>query len=190
LTEEQVATFKSADEWQLWLNEHHGQLEGIWLRIAKKNSSIVSLTYAAAVEVALCYGWIDAQKKPESKESWLQRFVSRAPKSIWSKINREKAIQLIAEGRMNAAGLAAIQKAKDCGRWEAAYDSPATSSVPPDLQAALLERPAALAFFEKLDRANRYAVIWRVQTAKRPETRVRRIEQLVEMLARGDKIHA
>jgi uncharacterized protein YdeI (YjbR/CyaY-like superfamily) len=148
-----------------------------------------SLSYKEALEVALCYGWIDGQKKPESEQAWLQRFVARSSKSIWSKINRENALALIASGEMKATGLEAIENAKKNGRWDAAYDSPSRATVPADFQAALDANPQAAAFFKTLDRANRYGVLWRIQTVKKAETRTRKIEQFIAMLEMGEKIH-
>jgi len=148
-----------------------------------------SVSYKEALEVALCYGWIDGQKRPESDEAWLQRFITRASKSIWSKINREKALALIASGEMQAAGLEAIENAKRNGRWYAAYDSPSGATVPADFQAALDANQRAAAFFKTLDRANRYAVLWRIQTVQKAETRARKIRQLIEMLESEERIH-
>jgi uncharacterized protein YdeI (YjbR/CyaY-like superfamily) len=147
------------------------------------------VSYKEALDVALCHGWIDGQKKPEDEKTWLQRFVPRSDRSLWSKINREKALALIASGEMKAAGLEAIEAAKKNGRWEAAYDSPSGAEVPRDLQAALDGNARAMAFFEKLDRANRYAVLWRIQTVKKAETRARKIREFVGMLERREKIH-
>jgi uncharacterized protein YdeI (YjbR/CyaY-like superfamily) len=147
------------------------------------------VSYMEAVEVALCYGWIDGQKRPESEQTWLQRFVSRSGKSIWSKINRDKALALIVGGEMKAAGLEAIENAKRDGRWDAAYDSPSGATVPGDFQAALDANLKATAFFKTLDRANRYAVLWRIQTVKKAETRARKITQFIAMLEREEKIH-
>ena len=155
----------------------------------RRDRTIRSVSYAEALEVALCYGWIDAQKKPESEQAWLQRFTPRRAKSIWSKINREKAAVLIKAGRMKPAGLEQVDLAKKDGRWDAAYDSPRGAGVPEDLQAALNKNARARAFFETLDRANRYAVLFRIQTAKKAETRARRIQEYVEMLARHEKFH-
>jgi uncharacterized protein YdeI (YjbR/CyaY-like superfamily) len=181
--------FKSKDDWALWLEKNHGKSPGLWLRLAKKDSGMRSVSYKEALDVALCYGWIDGQKKPEDEKTWLQRFVPRSDKSIWSKINREKGLGLIACGDMKAAGLEAIEKAKKNGRWEAAYDSPSGATVPEDFQAALARNARAQAFFEKLDRANRYALLWRIQTVKKAETRARKIREFVGMLERGEKIH-
>jgi uncharacterized protein YdeI (YjbR/CyaY-like superfamily) len=184
-----IRLFKSKQDWSAWLENNHRKSPGLWLRLAKKSSGLLSVTYKEALEVALCYGWIDGQKKPESDEAWLQRFLPRGSKSLWSKINREKALALIKCGEMKPAGLEAIESAKKNGQWEAAYDSPSRSTVPPDLQAALDANPRAKAFFETIDRVNRYAVLWRIQTVKKAETRTRKIEQFIAMLERGEKIH-
>ena len=184
-----VRLFKSKKDWAVWLEKNHGKSSGLWLRVAKKDSGVRSVSYKEALDVALCYGWIDGQKKPENEKTWLQRFLQRSSKSIWSKINREKALGLIASGDMKAAGLEAIENAKKNGRWEAAYDSPSGAAVPKDFQDALDGNARARAFFESLDRANRYAVLWRIQTVKKAETRARKIRDFVEMLERGEKIH-
>lgn len=181
--------FKSKKDWAAWLEKNHRTSGGLWLRLAKKGSGLASVSYQEAVEVALCYGWIDGQKRPENEQTWLQRFVGRSKKSIWSKINREKAQALIASGEMKDAGLEAIESAKKDGRWEAAYDAPSMATVPDDFQAALDANPKAASSFKTLDRANRYAMLWRIQTVKRAETRARKIEQFVSMLERGEKIH-
>jgi uncharacterized protein YdeI (YjbR/CyaY-like superfamily) len=184
-----IRLFKSKQDWAIWLDKNHRTSTGLWLRLAKKSSDLRSVTYKEALEVALCYGWIDGQKKPESEAAWLQRFLPRGSKSLWSKINREKALAMIASGEMKPAGLEAIESAKKNGPWEAAYDSPSKSTVPDDFQAALNANPQAKAFFEIIDRTNRYAVLWRIQTAKKAETRVKKIEQFIAMLERGEKIH-
>jgi uncharacterized protein YdeI (YjbR/CyaY-like superfamily) len=185
----EIRLFASQAVWTAWLEKNHRKPEGIWLRLAKKDSGLRSVTYAEALEVALSYGWIDGQKRPESEEAWLQRFVPRSAKSIWSKINREKANALIASGKMKAAGLAAVEAAKKDGRWQAAYDSPKASTVPEDFQAALSMNKRAGEFFASLDGANRYAVLFRIQTVKKPETRARKIREFVEMLERNQRIH-
>jgi uncharacterized protein YdeI (YjbR/CyaY-like superfamily) len=159
------------------------------LEIARAGALEATIGYDEAVEIALCYGWIDGQKKAKDAMCWLQRFTPRRPRSLWSKVNRARAEALIAAGRMQPSGQAEIDRAKADGRWDAAYDSARTAAMPADLQAALDAQPKAGAFFSTLDAANRYAVLWRVQTAKKPETRARRIETLVAMLARGEKIH-
>jgi uncharacterized protein YdeI (YjbR/CyaY-like superfamily) len=184
-----VRLFKSRQEWAAWLKKNHRKSTGLWLRLARKDSRLRSVSYKDALEVALCHGWIDGQKRPESEEAWLQKFIARSSKSIWSKINREKALSLIASGEMSAAGLEAIENAKKNGRWEAAYDSPSGATIPSDLQAALDANRQAAAFFKTLDRANRYAVLWRIQTAKKRETRERKIRELIEMLQSEEKIH-
>jgi uncharacterized protein YdeI (YjbR/CyaY-like superfamily) len=181
--------FRSARAFETWLRKNHSASEGVWLEIAKPGAAQATVSYAEAVEIALCYGWIDGQKKAQDATYWLQRFTPRRPRSIWSKVNRARAEALVAAGRMQASGQAEIDRAKADGRWDAAYDSARTAAVPADLQAALDAQPKAAAFFSTLNAANRYAVLWRVQTAKKPETRARRIETLVAMLARGDKIH-
>jgi uncharacterized protein YdeI (YjbR/CyaY-like superfamily) len=181
--------FPNQKAWEAWLRTNHATSSGVWLRLAKKGSPVQSVSYAEALEAALCYGWIDAQKKPESEHAWLQRFTLRRPKSIWSKVNREKAAALIKAGRMRPAGLDQVARAKQDGRWDAAYDSPANAEVPDDLAAALDRNAPAKAFFQTLDRANRYAVLWRIQTVKKAETRARRIREFVAMLERHEKLH-
>jgi uncharacterized protein YdeI (YjbR/CyaY-like superfamily) len=184
-----IRLFKTKQDWAAWLDKNHRTSTGLWLRLAKKSSDVRSVTYKEALEVALCYGWIDGQKKPETDAAWLQRFLPRGGKSLWSKINREKASALIANGEMKPAGLEAIENAKKNGQWEAAYDSPSGAIVPDDFQAALDTHPRARAFFETIDRANRYAMLWRIQTVKKAETRARKIEQFIAMLEKGEKIH-
>jgi len=184
-----VRLFQTQNDWAEWLEKNHQQPEGLWLRIAKKDSRIKSVSYAEALEIALCFGWIDGQKKPENDKTWLQRFVPRSEKSIWSKINREKAEALIKSGRMRPAGLKAVECAKANGRWEAAYDSFSRASVPQDLQTALDQHPKAKAFFAELDSANRYAILFRIQTAKKSETRARKIQEFINMLKRHETIH-
>ena len=185
----QARLFKSKREWSGWLEKNHAASTGLWLRTAKKGSSLKSVSYQEALEVALCYGWIDGQKRPENDEAWLQRFCPRSARSVWSKINREKALALIESGEMKPAGLAAIEDARNNGRWESAYDSPGNAAVPADLQAALDANPKAAAFFKTLNRANSYAILWRIQTVKKAETRVRKIEQFIAMLERHEKLH-
>jgi len=184
-----VRLFKSKTDWAGWLEKNHGKSTGLWLRIAKKEAGLRSVSYKEALDVALCNGWIDGQKRPENEKAWLQRFVPRSARSLWSKINREKALALIASGEMKAAGLEAIENAKKNGRWDAAYDSPSGATVPDDFQAALDANPRAKTFFETLDRANRYAVLWRIQNVKKAETRARKIREFIGMLERKEKIH-
>jgi uncharacterized protein YdeI (YjbR/CyaY-like superfamily) len=184
-----VLAFASQKSWEKWLKTNHLSSAGLWLQLAKKASGAASVTYAEALETALCFGWIDGQKKSHSAEAWLQKFTPRGKKSIWSKINREKALALIESSKMRAAGLAEVERAKQDGRWQQAYDSPSNAVVPPDLQAALEQNPRAKAFFATLESRNRYAVLWRVQTAKKAETRAKRIALCIGMLERGEKFH-
>ena len=182
-------SFAGQQEWAAWLDANHATARGIWLKLAKKAAGVPSVTYAEALESALCYGWIDGQKKALDDEWWLQKFTPRAPKSVWSKINRQKAEQLIEAGAMRPAGLRAVEAAQADGRWARAYDSQATSTVPADLQAALDANPEAAAFFVTLDSRNRYAILFRTASAKKSETRARRIEQFVAMLARHETLY-
>jgi uncharacterized protein YdeI (YjbR/CyaY-like superfamily) len=186
---ETLLVFRDQKEWALWLNEYHRTSPGIWMRIGKKGSGLESLSYVEALEAALCYGWIDGQKRAYDDASWLQRFTPRGPNSVWSRINRDKAEDLIRSGRMKPAGLDAIDRAQQNGRWDSAYDSPGRAAVPSDFQAALSRSRKAKSFFSTLNRANRYAILWRIQTAKRPETRARRIQEFIRMLERREKIH-
>jgi len=188
-TENPVLLFADQAAWHYWLGANHASSTGAWLRLAKKGSPVRSVSYAEALETALCYGWIDAQKKPENEQFWRQRFAPRRAKSIWSKVNREKAAALIKAGRMQPAGMEQVAKARQDGRWDAAYDSPVAAAPPADLEAALQRNPPARAFFQTLDRANRYAILWRIQTAKKDETRARRIQKFIEMLEKHEKIH-
>jgi uncharacterized protein YdeI (YjbR/CyaY-like superfamily) len=181
--------FEDQQTWLSWLRKNHATSSGVWLRIAKKGATVRSISYPEAVDAALCFGWIDGQKKSDDDTYWLQRFTPRSEKSIWSKINREKAIRLIELGQMNAAGLREVERAKRDGRWDAAYDSPSGATVPADFQAALNKTPRAKAFFATLDSRNRYAVLFRIQTARKAETRAKRIKQFVEMLSQHEKIY-
>ncbi len=184
-----IRLFKTQSAWAVWLEKNHRKSPGLWLRLAKKGADLRSVTYGEALESALCYGWIDGQKRGESENAWLQRFLPRSAKSIWSKINRDKAGALIASGQMKVAGLEAVEAAKKDGRWDAAYDSPKGATVPEDFQAALKASPRALEFFQVLDGANRYAVLFRIQTVKKAETRARKIQEFVETLERHERIH-
>jgi len=182
-------TFRDQSEWENWLAQNGDTSAGIWLRLAKKGAGQSTLTYEQAVESALCHGWIDGQKQTESEAYWLQRFTRRSAKSIWSKLNKERAEALIAAGRMRPSGMREIEKAKADGRWEAAYTSSSNSVVPDDLQAALDANPNASAFFATLNGRNRYAILFRIQNVKKPETRARKIEEFIGMLTRGETIH-
>ncbi len=184
-----ILAFADPESWEQWLAEHHATCAGIWLKVAKKGAGVTSITYAEAVDGALCYGWIDGQAGSYDAQFWLQRFTPRRSRSRWSRINRDKVAALVTAGRMQPPGLAAVEAARADGRWEAAYEPPSGATVPPDLQAALTADPAADRAWQGLDGQNRYAVLYRIQEAKRAETRARRIEGFVAMLARGEKPH-
>lgn len=184
-----VMTFASQDEFEQWLEEHHAKEDLLWIKFARKGSGVAGLTYEEAVLVGLCYGWIDGQAASLDDTYWVQRFTPRRAKSNWSKINRERAEMLITEGKMRPSGLREIERAKANGRWEAAYDGPSTIGVPEDLQAALEKNPAARSFFETLNSSNRYAILYRIQEARKPETRASRIDKFVSMLSQGKKIY-
>lgn len=182
-------TFKTAAAFRNWLKKNHRTSEGVWLRFCKKESDETAIARTEALDQALCFGWIDGQAKPYDKQSWLQRFTPRRPKSGWSKLNTEHAERLIEAKQMTAAGLEAIAAAKADGRWKAAYDSPRNAAPPADFLAALNKNKRAKAFFESLNRANVYAIVYRLQTAKKPETRERRLKLILEMMDRGEKFH-
>jgi uncharacterized protein YdeI (YjbR/CyaY-like superfamily) len=184
-----VVFFATREEWERWLESHHGDADGAWLKLAKKGSGIASVTYPDVLEVALAYGWIDGRRRALDAEYFLQHFTPRRARSRWSKINRDSATRLIEAGLMRPSGLREVERAQADGRWEAAYDGPASATIPDDLEAAFRDNPAARAFFETLNSQNRYAILYRIQDAKRPETRARRIAQFVEMLARGEKLY-
>jgi len=184
-----VIAFGSAGDWHEWLASHGASAPGVWLKTAKKGAPEPTVAYAEALEVALCFGWIDGQKGPLDAHYWLQRFTPRKPGSKWSKINTEKAAALTAAGRMQPAGLREVELAKADGRWDRAYASQATSEVPGDLRQALDANPAAAEFFETISRVNRYAILYRIHSVKRADTRARKIEQYVQMLAEHKTIH-
>lgn len=184
-----VLTLATQDEWEAWLEHHGSSSAGVWLRLAKKSAGEPTVSYAQALESALCYGWIDGKKQSDSADYWLQRFTPRTARSIWSKVNTEKALALVEAGRMRPAGLQQIQRAKEDGRWDAAYAPASTATVPEDLQRALDARPEAREFFATLNSRNRYAILFRVHNAKKPETRARKIAQFVEMLIKGETLH-
>lgn len=187
--DEPVLDFRCQAEWALWLDEHHATATGAVLRFVRKGHDPAAFTQPQALEVALCFGWIDGQARREDDVHWLLRFTPRGKRSIWSEVNRASALRYIAEGKMQPAGLAEVERAQADGRWEAAYAPSSRAEVPPDLQAALDAEPRAKAFFATLNARNRYAVLFRTHTAKRPETRARRIAQFVAMLARGETLH-
>ncbi len=184
-----VKAFATARAWERWLAKEPATSDGLWIRLAKQGSEIVSISYVEAVEVALCYGWIDGQKAAVDDEFWLQRFTPRRPGSSWSKINCGRAEDLLAAGRMKPGGRREVERAKADGRWAAAYEGQATMAVPDDLGAALAKDAKAKRAFSTLDAANRYAILYRIYDAKQPETRARRIAQFVGMLSRGEVLH-
>jgi uncharacterized protein YdeI (YjbR/CyaY-like superfamily) len=182
-------TFENQQEWETWLKDHHADTNGIWLKLAKKGSGIPSVSYAEALESALCYGWIDGQKASFDEQYWLQKFTPRRPKSIWSQVNCAKAMALLAEGRMQPAGIRQMELAQADGRWDAAYASQSKITIPADLQSELDKNQQALNFFNMLDSGNRYAILFRIQAAKKPETRSARIQKFIEMLSKNEKIY-
>ncbi|GAA2006956.1 YdeI/OmpD-associated family protein [Nocardiopsis rhodophaea] len=182
-------TFAAQDGWEEWLEKNHDAQSGVWLRIAKKDSGVRTVSYGEALDAALCFGWIDGQRKSLDATYWSIRFTPRRANSRWSKVNRGKAEALIAQGRMREPGLREVELAKSDGRWDAAYESQKSMRVPADLQAALDENPAAKEFFAELDSKNRYAILYRIQDAKKPETRARRLQKYLDMLNRREKIY-
>ena len=184
-----ILPFASREAWEVWLAEEHATSDGLWLKIAKKGSGIETVTFAEALDVALCYGWIDSQRAGFDGRFFLQRFTPRKPRSKWSQVNREKVAKLIEAGRVRPAGLREVERAKADGRWDAAYEPQSTATVPEDLRLELERNEGAREFFETLDKANRYAILFRIQDAKKPETRARRIAKYIEMLAEGKKLH-
>jgi uncharacterized protein YdeI (YjbR/CyaY-like superfamily) len=184
-----VMSFESAQDWEAWLSTHHADSAGVWLKIARKGARAQTVCYADALDVAMCYGWIDGQKGGFDDDHWLQRFTPRGQRSRWSRVNTEKAAALIEAGRMKPAGLREVERAKADGRWEAAYEPQSKITVPGDLAQALASNDRARAFFATLDSANRYAILYRIADAKRPETRARRIASFVTMLSEHRKPH-
>lgn len=184
-----IEFFVSRARLEAWLEDHHADSDGIWLKIAKKGSGVESVNYAEALELALCFGWIDSQKRGFDEACFLQRFTPRRPRGKWSRINRAKAEALIAAGAMRPAGLAEVEAAKADGRWDAAYAGQRTATVPDDLRHELDHNRAAGEFFATLDSANRYAILYRLQEAQKPETREKRLRKFIAMLERGEKIH-
>jgi len=184
-----IIPFASREAWESWLEEEHAASEGLWLKIAKRGSGIETVTFVEALDVALCYGWIDSQADKVDGNYWLQRFTPRKPRSKWSQVNRGKVARLIEAGRMRPAGLREVERAKADGRWDAAYEPPSTATVPDDLRAELEKNVAAREFFETLNSTNRYAILHRIQDARKPETRARRIAKYVAMLAEGKKLY-
>jgi len=184
-----IIPFKSPKEWERWLHKNHKLSEGIWLKFFKKDSGIKTITYSQALDEALCYSWIDGQLKSYDEKSWIQKFTPRQSKSIWSKRNTENVNRLVKLGKMKAAGLTEVEKAKSDGRWQKAYDSPGKMTLPKDFLKELSKDKKAKAFFEGLNKANTYAIAWRLQTAKKPEIREIRMKLILEMLSKGVKFH-
>jgi uncharacterized protein YdeI (YjbR/CyaY-like superfamily) len=184
-----VVSFENQESFHQWLLGQPRSSRGVWIKLAKSGSGLPSLSKAEAIDTALCHGWIDGQLDKYDAKSWLVRFTPRKPRSKWSQVNRRRALELIEAGRMTPAGLAEIGAAKADGRWDEAYAPASTAEVPPDFQAALDRSPSAAAFFVTLKGANRYAILYRIGTAKKPETRARRIEQFIAMLERGETVH-
>ena len=184
-----IILFESQSAFEGWLNVNAPTSPGVWLQLAKKNAGITSISYDEAVESALCYGWIDSQSKSFDDKTWIQKYTSRGKKSIWSKVNKEKAEALLANGRMTPAGLQAIERAKQNGNWDKAYEPQSTASLPEDFAAMLEHNAKAKAFYDTLNSRNRYAILFRLQHASKPETRQNRMQQFLEMLEKGEKIY-
>jgi uncharacterized protein YdeI (YjbR/CyaY-like superfamily) len=184
-----ILFFKGPEDWEAWLEENHATAQGLWIQFAKKESGIKSLTYPEALDVALCFGWIDGQKASLDEKYWLQRFTPRRTRSKWSEVNCKKVAELIAQAKMRPAGLKEVESAKKDGRWTQAYKGQRDMSVPEDFAAVLAKEPKAAAFFAGLNSANRYAILYRIHDAKKPETRARRIQQFLQMLKEGKKLH-
>ena len=187
--EMQVVSFASSKEWRKWIAENHAKSNGVWLRFFKKDSGEKTVTYSEALEEALCYGWIDGQANKYDAKSYIQKFTPRRPKSIWSKRNTEKAERLIQEGKMKKAGMQQVELAKADGRWQQAYDSPKNMKVPEDFLQQLSKNKKAKTFFDGLNKANLYAIAWRLQTAKKPETREKRLKEILVMMSEEKKFH-
>jgi uncharacterized protein YdeI (YjbR/CyaY-like superfamily) len=184
-----ILSFASPEEWEAWLEQEHATSDGVWIKFAKKGSGVASVVYADAVEAGLCYGWIDSQALSLDERFYLQKFTPRRARSKWSRVNRDKVEELTRQGRMRPAGLAEVERAKGDGRWEAAYSSPANAAVPDDLQRALDANPTAAEFFATLNKSNRFAIVYQLEDAKKPETRTRRLQKFVAMLERGEKLY-
>jgi uncharacterized protein YdeI (YjbR/CyaY-like superfamily) len=184
-----ILAFRDREEWEAWLEAEHATSDGVWIKFAKKGSGLPSVVYPEAVESALCFGWIDSLVSSLDERFYLQKFTPRRPRSRWSRVNRDKATALIEQGRMRPAGLAQVELAKSDGRWDAAYAPPAEVTVPEDLQRALDENPKAAEFFATLNKSNRFAIVYQLEDAKKPETRTRRLEKFVDLLNRGERLY-
>jgi uncharacterized protein YdeI (YjbR/CyaY-like superfamily) len=188
-TDSPIISFKTQKHWRTWLLKNYSKSGGVWLQFYKKSSGIKSLNYDQALEEALCFGWIDGQAKKYDEESYLQKFTPRRKGSIWSKRNTGKAEQFIKQGKMHPSGMAEIEKAKADGRWKRAYDSPSNMKIPGDFLNEISKKPQALAFFKTLNKTNVFSIVWRLQTAKKTETRQKRMEALIDMLEQKKKFH-
>ena len=184
-----ILAFASPEEWEAWLEREHTSSDGVWLKFAKKGSGIRRGVYPAAIEIPICYGWIDSKVNSLDERFYLQTFTPRRARSKWSRLNRDKVEELTRRGRMKPAGLAQVELAKEDGRWEAAYSSPASLEIPDDLQRALEASPKAAAFFATLNKSNRYGIVYQLEDAKKPETRARRLDKFMGMLERGEKLY-
>jgi uncharacterized protein YdeI (YjbR/CyaY-like superfamily) len=189
IAEMPVMAFSSQQEWKEWLHVQHSLYDGVWMRIYKKDTGIPSVNHEEALDIALCYGWIDGQAKKYDETSYLQKFTPRRKRSMWSKRNIEKVTRFIEEGKMHDAGMKAIEAAKADGRWQSAYDSPSNAEIPEDFILELSKDAAGYAFFKTLNKANLYAIAWRLQTATKPAIRAKRMKTLLEMLSRKEKLH-
>ena len=185
----EILFFKTSREFEKWLKKNHGTHIGMWLRFFKKDTGVKAITYEEAINEALCYGWIDGQANKYDEQSWLQKFTPRRPKSVWSQRNRDRVKQLTKEGKMKRAGLAEVEKAKADGRWDKAYAPPSKMKIPDDFLKALTKNKKAKTFFEMLSKTNTFAIAFRLHTAKKEETRQRRMKNIIDMLARGETFH-
>jgi uncharacterized protein YdeI (YjbR/CyaY-like superfamily) len=181
--------FATAADFEAWLETNHQDHDEVWLKLAKKGAERTSVTYDQAVDLALCFGWIDGNKAAHDDHHWLQRFTPRSRRSRWSQVNRERAERLLAEGRVRAAGAAEIERARADGRWDSAYAGQRNATIPVELQRELDSDPAAATAFAQLDAQNRFSIIWRINDAKRPETRARRVAKYLDMIRRGERLH-
>ncbi|HEX5168225.1 MAG TPA: YdeI/OmpD-associated family protein [Cyclobacteriaceae bacterium] len=188
-SEPEIRSFKTAREFERWLNKNHSTHKGIWLRFFKKDSGVKAITYEEAINEALCYGWIDGQANKYDEQSWLQKFTRRRPKSVWAQRNKDRIRRLLKEGKMKPAGLQEVDQAKADGRWEKAYAPPSKMKIPDDFLKALAKNRKAKAFFDTLNKTNTFAIGWRLQTAKKEETRQKRMKNIIDMLARGETFH-
>lgn len=189
MPEFEICLFSTQEEWEIWLQENHSISPGVWVKIAKKGCAVSSVSYDEALNGALCYGWIDSRKEKFDECFWLQRFTPRRSKSPWSAINRGKVEELLKQGKIRPAGMVEIEKARQDGRWEAAYPSQSQAEIPEDLRKALDEHPAAREFFETLNRVNRFAILYRLRSAKKAETRQKRLAMFIQMLSEQRKIY-